>query len=226
MRAHYDALLSQLDSDVFALGVLVSDTIHQSMRALCRRDLAEATRIITADRDIDAMRDGVERSCINLIATQQPAAGDLRTITGSLTVARELERIGDYAKGIARITLRMEDESPVPSMRELQYMSALTQRLVRDSMRAFGDRDLETASEVWSQDDKVDALYEAIFRDTLATMVREPNTVRQGTFILWVAHNLERMADRATNISESVVFIVAGDLSAFRADALAHMPPR
>ena len=224
-REHYAELLKQLDGEILAMGDLVVETIGMAVDALGRRDVELARHLIEADNEIDKKRYDIERDALLLIATQQPLAGDLRNIAAILTVATELERIADYGEGIARLTLRMASEPVVASIDEIRSMIDLTQRLLTEVLEAFRDRDLETAARVWSRDDEVDEIYEQVFRRLIAEMIENPSTVRAGTYLLWVAHNIERMADRVTNIAERVAFVVTGDVAAFRDSIRAQTLP-
>jgi phosphate transport system protein len=222
-REHYDALLRQLDDEVLEMGELVAETIGQCIDALQTLDADRAQKLIAADGRIDGERYDVENRSLLLIATQQPLAGDLRTVAAVLTIATELERIGDYCEGIAELTLRIAADRPaglkppVPgSLKDIKAMASITQQLLRQSLQAYKDRDIEAAGAVWSQDDEVDALYEEVFRKLLAEMTANKANIRRGTYLLWVAHNVERMADRVTNIAERIAFIVTGDVAAFR----------
>ncbi|GAC1443971.1 MAG: phosphate signaling complex protein PhoU [Chloroflexota bacterium] len=215
-REHYDVLLRQLDDQVLYLGELVTDAIGHCVDALERLDVETAQHLIAADNDIDDKRYEIENRALLLIATQQPLAGDLRTVAAILTIATELERIGDYCEGIAKLTLRMAAE-PVPgTLEDIRTMATVTQELLRQALQAFRSRDVESAGLVWSRDDEVDVLYQAVFRSMLADMVADKATIRRGTYLLWVAHNIERMADRVTNIAERVAFVVTGDIAGFR----------
>ncbi len=214
-REHYLALLKQLDQQVIDMGALVADAIGGCITALEERDAGKAQSLIEADNQIDDQRYEIEKQALLLIATQQPLAGDLRTVAAILTVATELERIGDYCEGIARLTLRMAAEPDLMPLNDLQTMAHITQTLLHEALQAFEQRDLETAGAVWSRDDEIDELYEQVFRRLIAEMIVDTSTVRGGTYLLWVAHNIERMADRITNIAERAAFIVTGDVSAF-----------
>jgi len=175
-----------------------------------------AQSLIVADSRIDRERYDVENKALVLMATQQPAASDLRTITATLIIASELERIADYCEGIAKITLRMAAE-PVPgTLSDIRTMADVTEQLLRQALQALKNRDVEAAGEVWRQDDDVDELYESVFRRMLVDMTTNKATVRRSTYLLWVAHNLERIADRVTNITERIAFIVTGDIAGFR----------
>ncbi|MBV9281603.1 MAG: phosphate signaling complex protein PhoU [Chloroflexi bacterium] len=225
-REHYDQQLRELDAAILQMGDLVADTIVACVDALEQRDIVKAKRLIEADNHIDEERYDVESQALLLIATQQPMASDVRTVTAILTIATELERIGDYCEGIAKLTLRMAAEPELAPLSDIRAMAEITPRLLREALQAYRDRDIERAGRVWRQDDEVDELYERVFREILGDMVADPTTVRRGTYLLWVAHNLERMADRVTNIAERVAFVVTGDVAAFRGALQAQSLPR
>lgn len=224
-REHYDVMLRRLDEGVIELGELVAATIGRCIDALDRGDAAAAQRLIEADDAIDDRRYEIERAALLLIATQQPLASDLRNIAAILTIATELERIGDYCEGVAKLSLRMAAETIDAPMNDIRAMARITEELLRRSLRAFGERDLAQAGAVWRQDDEVDSLYGRIFQQLIAEMVQHQETVRGGTYLLWVAHNIERMADRVTNIAERVAFVVTGDVGAFRDQQRAQSVP-
>lgn len=224
-REHYDALLRQLDEEILQLGDLVSLTIVRSVDVLDRRDAAGAQQLIQDDNEIDRRRYAIERDALLLIATQQPLAGDLRTVAAILTIATELERMGDYCEGIAELTLRLAGEQVDLPLGDIRVMSGLTTRLLREVLQAYQKRDLAAAGEVWRADNEVDDLYERIYHDLLREMVRDRSAVRRNTYLMWIAHNLERIADRVTNIAERVAFVVNGDVETFRHEALAQTPP-
>jgi phosphate transport system protein len=225
-REHYDRQLHELDDAILAMGDLVVDTIIACMSALESGDVLAAERLIEADNEIDDKRYDIENQALLLIATQQPLARDLRIVAAILTIATELERIGDYCEGIAKLTLRMVADPVAGSLPDIHSMAEITTRLLREALYAYRDRDLVLAGEVWKRDDEVDELYEQIYRDLIATMAADPGTVRRGTYLLWVAHNVERMADRVTNIAERVAFVVTGDVTAFRDHLHAQTLPR
>lgn len=215
-REHYDLLLRELDGHLLAMADRVADTIGQCLDALERLDIDAARSLVEADGQIDEMRYEIETRALLLIATQQPLAGDLRTVAAILTIATELERIGDYCEGIAKLTLRMSTEPVTATAADVRPMALLTQQLLRQVMQAYSERDVDLAGRVWAEDDAVDGLYAQVFRTVVGTMVDDRATIRSGTYLLWVAHNVERMADRVTNIAERVAFVVTGDIAAFR----------
>jgi len=225
-REHYMELLQALDRAVLELGEVVVETMEGCMRALQEKDTEAAVGLIQGDADIDRRRQQIEHDCVVIMATQQPAAGDLRRLTSVLSISTELERIGDYCEGIAKLTLRMAGEPVIQPFDEIQNMAERTAQVLREALQAYGCRDMHRARHVWQDDDEVDVLYEQVFRDLLAAMVADASVVRRGTYLLWVAHNLERIADRATNIMESLAFMVTGDVEAFRLEAASEMPAR
>jgi phosphate transport system protein len=224
-REHFGKLIKQLDDQVYALGELVAHAIEECVEALERRDIARATRVIDGDSQIDDRRYQIEQDAFVLIATQQPTAGDLRDITSNLIIVSELERIGDYCEGIAELTLRMAAEPVLGSTEDIRSMGQITRQLLCDVLQALRERDISAAGRIWMQDDEVDELYEQVYRKLLNEMIADPSRVRRDTFLLWVAHNLERMADRVTNIAERVAFTVTGDVSTFRDELRAQTVP-
>jgi len=154
----------------------------------------------------------LKRKCVELIATQQPMASDLRIITAILNITTELERIGDYAVGIARIVIYIGDEPPLKPLIDIPRMADLTVDMLSRSMDAFINRDIEAAKKIVNEDDLVDNLYDQVFRELLTIMAEDPKTITRATRLMWTAHNLERAADRVTNICERVVFIVTGKM--------------
>jgi phosphate transport system protein len=215
-REHYDSQLKELDARVLEMGDLVAHTIAQCVDVLESLDVDAAQQLIEADNQIDQQRYDIENEALLLIATQQPLAGDLRVVAAILTIATELERIGDYCEGIAELTLRMASEPVAITGSDIRSMALFTQRLLRQSLEAYRDRNVEMAGEVWTEDDNVDRMYEQVFRSMIAGMIADRSTIRSRTYLLWVAHNIERMADRVTNIAERVSFVVTGDVAAFR----------
>lgn len=224
-REHYDALLKKLDQEILRLGEDVARTIERSVDVLERRDAAGAQQLIRDDNEIDRQRYAIERDALLLIATQQPLAGDLRTVAAILTIATELERMGDYCEGIAELTLRLAAEDVDLPLGDIRLMAGLTRRLLHQVLEAYSGRDLAAAGDVWRADNEVDDLYERIYHDLLREMVRKPAVVRRDTYLMWIAHNLERIADRVTNIAERIAFVVNGDVETFRKEALAQTPP-
>jgi phosphate transport system protein len=211
-RIDFDRDLRLLQDDLLLLGSMVEKAMAKALDALKRRDLDASQQVLNEDSLIDHKRFQIEEKCIDLIATQQPLARDLRILVTILHLAVELERMGDYAEGIARISLRMGEEPPLKPLIDIPRMGDLASSMLRRSLDAFVNRDVVAATEVCRSDDEVDALYEQVYRELLIFMFEDPKTVKRATFLLWVAHDLERLADRATNIAERVVYLVTGKM--------------
>ena len=212
MRRDFEQHLKTLQDEVLILGSMVSRAIDKSTEALKERDLDLAQRIIADDRLINRKRFEIEEHCITLIATQQPMAVDLRIIIAVLYIIVELERIGDHALGNARIAIMLGDEPPLKPYVDLPRMSEKTVEMLNLGLESFIKRDATLAKRVCDMDDEVDNLYDQVFRELLTYMAEDPHTINRATRLVWVAHNLERSADRVTNICERVIFVVTGKL--------------
>jgi phosphate transport system protein len=212
IRTTFHKKLREIQDDILAMGSMVSKAILRSIEALKNRDLDLAQQIITDDQKINNKRFEIEEKCIELIATQQPMASDLRTIVTVLNIITELERIGDYAIGISRIVIMIGDEPPLKPLIDIPRMAEQTAEMLRRSLDAFVNRDAEAARKISAEDDLVDQLYDQVFRELLTFMAEDPKTITRATRLIWVAHNLERSADRVTNICERVVFVVTGKM--------------
>ncbi len=210
IRAGYHKKLREIQDEVLVLGSMVDKALLHSVDALKARDLTTAQEIINNDIHVNRKRFTIEEQCIQLIATQQPMAGDLRTIVSVLSIVTELERIGDYAEGIARVVVMIGDEPPLKPLIDIPRMAEKATRMLRESLEAFTNRDADAARRIAAQDDEIDSLYDQIFRELLTFMIEDPRTITRATRLIWVAHNLERSADRVTNICERVVFAVTG----------------
>lgn len=209
-RSDFDRHLRLLEDDILMLGSMVEKAIAASLDALQRRDFDAAREVVDGDDHIDNKRFEIEDKCINLIATQQPLATDLRVIIALLHITQELERMGDYAEGVAKIGIRMGDEPPLKPLIDIPRMADKSASMLRRSLDALVNRDVVAAQIVVNDDDEVDALYEQVYRELLTYMIEDPHTIRRATYLIWVAHDLERIADRATNIAERVIFLVTG----------------
>lgn len=177
------------------------------------RDLRSSARVVQDDDIIVRKRFDLEEWCVDLIATQLPLAGDLRILITTLHISVELERIGDYAEGIAKISILMGDEPPLKPLVDIPRMAEKATDMLRRSLDSFVNRDVVSAAAVCNDDDEVDALYDQVCRELLTYMMADPGAIRRATYLLWIAHDLERIADRATNIAERVIYIVTGKLS-------------
>jgi phosphate transport system protein len=212
MRTTFHKKLREIQDDILAMGSMVSKAILRSVDALKKRDLELARQIIADDQQINGKRFEIEEKCVELIATQQPMASDLRIIIAILNITTEIERIGDYAVGIARIVIMIGDEPPLKPLIDIPRMAEKTADMLRRSLDAFIQRDAEAARKIAAEDDLVDQLYDQVFRELLTFMMEDTKTITRATRLIWTAHNLERAADRVTNICERVAFIVTGKM--------------
>jgi phosphate transport system protein len=211
-RNTMDHQLHQLEDEVLLLGSMVEQAVLTSVDALRLRNISVAHKIIIDDHLINEKRFAIENNILIIIATQQPMAKDLRLLTAMLEVITELERMGDYAKGIGKVVIRLEDSTiPVP-IREISQMADLAVSMLHRALGAFIAENPSVAVTIPKEDDAVDGLYNRIYSNIVSTMIANPETIDHANLILWVAHNLERMADRVTNICERTVFITTGEL--------------
>ena len=212
-RETFERQLQMLLDQVLVLGSMVEHVVLEYLDALERRDLVAARRIYEADLQVNEKRYAIESGCITLIATQQPMARDLRFLAAILEIITELERIGDYAKGICKIIMLLSDEAIDPvQIYELQEMAKLGLDMLRRALDAFVTCDATTAREIPMEDSKVDQLYNQVYRKLVEQMTADNTTVDRANHIMWAAHNLERMADRVTNICERIVYVATGEM--------------
>jgi phosphate transport system protein len=211
-RTSFERHLHELQDEVLVLGSMVEKAIYCSTDALKNRDLELAKQVVADDTKINHKRFEIEEKCIELIVTQQPMAGDLRIIVAVLNIIVDLERIGDHAAGIAKIAIMIGNEPPLKPLIDLPRMAQKAGNMLRRSLDAFIHRDAEAARQITGEDDEVDGLYDQVFRELLTFMAEDPRTITRATRLIWVGHNLERSADRVTNICERVVFVVTGKM--------------
>ncbi|MBN1188509.1 MAG: phosphate signaling complex protein PhoU [Dehalococcoidales bacterium] len=209
-RRLFDQHLRELQDHVLAMGSMVENALYSSMDALKNRDLELAGRVIKEDRAIDHKRFEIEEECIDLIITQQPLASDLRIIIAVLNIIVDLERIGDHAEGIAKISIMIGNEPPLKPLIDLPRMAEQTGSMLKRVLEAFIHHDAESATRICAEDDDIDNLYDQVFRELLTFMAEDPKTITRATRLIWVGHNLERSADRVTNIGERIVYVVTG----------------
>jgi phosphate transport system protein len=202
----------EIQDKVLTMGGAVTEAINRSIEALKSRDLKLAHKIIADDAKINEQRFAIEDRCIELMATKKPMTSDLHVIVAVLSIITELERIGDYAEGIAKIVVMIGDEPPLKPLIDIPRMAELTTEMIDKSLQSFVARDVELAKRVVTMDNVVDGLYDQVFRELLTFMMVDPKTINRATRLIWVAHNLERAADRVTNICERVVFTVTGKM--------------
>ena len=215
MRKVLEEKIQHLKDEILALGGMVEQAMRDAVEALKRRDVEASRRIYAADRDINAKRFAIEQEALITIATQQPMAHDLRVLASILEIAGELERMGDYAKGIAKINIMLGDQPLIKPLIDIPRMMEIATSMLRRALRAFVEGDVETALAIPQEDDEVDALYNQVYRELVTYMIQNPRTIDQANYLMWAAHNLERMADRVTNICERTLFVVTGELREF-----------
>jgi phosphate transport system protein len=207
--------LERLQDMILQMGSMVEDAVMMSVEYLKKRDFKGSRRIIERDIEINAQRYTIEEQTLTVIALQQPVARDLRTLAAILEIATELERIGDYAKGIGKISLLIGDRPFIKPLIDIPLMMEKALAMLRRSLEAFVQQDVETAKMIPAMDDEVDHLYEQVYRELLTYIIADPSTIEQANYLLWAAHNLERAADRVSNICERILFTVTGELSEF-----------
>jgi phosphate transport system protein len=212
LRKTFENDIQQLKDELLLLGSLVEQQTLDAVEALKKRDLEAARRIYAADAKINEKRFAIENQVMILIATQQPMAHDLRLLASILEVSAELERMGDYAKGMATINIRMGDEPLLKPLIDVPRMAQIASSMLHRALTAFVNEDAETAKVIPKEDDEVDALYDQVYRELMTFVIKDPKTIDRANYLLWAAHNLERMADRVTNICERTIFIVTGEI--------------
>lgn len=212
VRQAFEEQIRELLDDLLAMGQMVSDSIDRSVQALALQDEDLAQQVIAYDDEINATQNSIDEKCLVLIATQQPMASDLRTILAVSNIASELERIGDYTEGIGRLAAKLAAQPLLKPLIDIPRMADRGREMLLSSLEAFAQQDVEAARKLGDADDLVDALYDQVFRELLVYMMEDPRTITQATYLLWVAHNLERIADRTTNIAERVIFTDSGQV--------------
>ncbi|MBI4329877.1 MAG: phosphate signaling complex protein PhoU [Chloroflexi bacterium] len=212
IRTFFHRRLREIQDGILVMGSMVTKNILRSVEALKNRDMDLAHQLIAEDQKVNLKRFEIEEKCVELIATQQPMASDLRTIVAVLNIITELERIGDYAAGISKVVMMIGDEPPLKPLIDIPRMAEQTVSMLQRSLDAFVNRDAEAARKIAAEDDTIDHLYDQVFRELLTFMAEDPRTITRATRLIWVAHNLERAADRVTNICERVVFVITGKM--------------
>ena len=213
LRKTFEHEIQQVKDDVLLLGSMVEQAILNTVDALKKRDLKASQQILASDNLINKKRFEIENKLMILIATQQPMAHDLRLLASCMEIISELERMGDYAKGIANINLRMGDAPLLKPLIDIPRMAQKDVDMLHRALSAFVNEDVATAQALPVEDDEVDALYNQVYRELMTFVIQDPKTIERANWLLWVAHNLERVADRVTNICERTVFIATGEMS-------------
>ena len=211
-RELFEKKLRELQDEILIMGSMVEKSVQRSIDALRTRDVVLAQNVIEEDMAINAKRYDIEERCIHTIALQQPMAADLRVLVAVLFIANELERMADHAEGIARITLMIGDDPMPPPLGEISEMADRAIDMLRRSITTFIERDDQTARLICDEDDVIDNLYDTAYHALIGKMIQSPPDVPRLTYLIWTCHNLERIADRVTNVCERVIFMVTGQL--------------
>lgn len=221
-RETFERELQKLQDEILVLGSMVEQAVMGSVNSLKQRDFEAARRIYAADRQVNEKRYEIEQNTLMVIATQQPMARDLRLLAAILEIITELERIGDYAKGICRINLLLGEEPLVKPLIDIPKMAELGLSMLHRSLGAFVNRDAATARAIPAEDEQVDQLYNQVYRELLDIMIADPSKIDRANYLVWAAHNLERLADRVTNICERIVFVETGTILEFDQEDTEH----
>jgi len=210
-RHAFDRSLAELQQEILRMGSLVEQAIYNSVHSLATQDVQLAEQVISGDQVIDHLETDIEDKCLKLIATQQPIAKDLRSISTGFKIITDLERMADHAVDIARITKRLAGQPLIKPLVDIPRMAKITQQMVKDGLDAYVRADVELAKQLCVADDEVDHIYSQIFRELLTYMMEDPRTITQATYLLFVGRYIERIADHATNIAERVIYLVTGE---------------
>ena len=213
LRKTFENEIQLVKDDVLMLGSMVEQALINSVESLKKRDVKLSEKIFAEDQEINKKRFEIESKLMVLIATQQPMAHDLRLLASCMEIISELERMGDYAKGIANINIRMGDVPLLKPLIDIPRMAQIGVDMLHHALTAFVNEDVEAAQSIPVQDDEVDALYNQVYRELMTFVIQDAKTMERANWLLWVAHNLERVADRVTNICERTVFIVTGEMT-------------
>lgn len=216
-RPMFDRSLGDIRDDLLRLSSMVDCAIVDAMRALTDRNCDLATQVSINDEQLNSVRYSLEERCYSVIATQQPTGQDLRAIVGAVSVATNLERMGDHAAGIARLTLRMCDKPLLKPLVDIPQMAEIAREMIRSSLDAYLKRDLALAEKVVAQDQQINRLHDLVYEELLGYMMNDARTIERATFLLWVSHNLERIGDRSINICERAIYLATGELKEFNA---------
>jgi phosphate transport system protein len=211
-RRVLDRELQQIQDDLLRMGSLIDAAISRAIQALSVRDLSLAREVVSEDSQVNTLRFQIEQACLMIFATQQPTATDLRLVVATIILASELERMGDYAAGIGRTVLRMGDEPLLKPLVDMPRMAEIDREMLHDVLDAYVARDAVGARTVAARDDELDNLYNQIFREILTYILEDPTSTTRALYLLFSAHNLERIGDRVVNIAERVIFMNSGEM--------------
>jgi len=212
LRGEYDRQYARVQDAILRMGGMVDRAIEEAIVSLQNRDQTLAEELILRDAEVNTLRFQIEESCLALIATQQPAASDLRAVVAAMNIVVDMERMGDHAAGIAKTVVRMGDQPLLKPLIDIPKMAELSRKMLEDSLKAFVEHDEKLARSIAKYDDDMDSYYQLIFNELVGIMAARPEAVERATYLLWCAHNLERIGDRVTNIAERVIFVNTGDM--------------
>lgn len=215
LRTSFVREMEDLQAETLMLGSMVIQALKESVEALKKRDMRTAERLIQEDEIVNKKRYEIEAECLRLIAMQQPMASDLRLIAAVLEISTELERIGDYAKGIGRIILMIGPEVLIKPLVDIPQMCEIATEMLQQSLDAFMRQDVDAARRIPLRDDEVDELYNQVYRELISMIMQDISLIDRANYLIWAAHNLERAADRVTNICERIIFTVTGEFTEF-----------
>jgi phosphate transport system protein len=213
LRPTFDRELNEIHSQFLEMAHLVDQAIEQAMDALEKNDRDLAATVIAGDVKVNVLRFKIEEQCMTVIATQQPVAGDLRSLIAVMHGVLELERMGDHATGIAKIVIRTNSKMPAKPVHRLEKMAKISREMLADCMQAFIKQDSEWAKEIAGRDALMDRMHENMCSRLIHVMSKRPTLITKATYLIWCAHNLERIADRVTNLSEQVIFMTTGEMT-------------
>jgi phosphate transport system protein len=206
----FDSELKRLIQEIAQMGGLAEAELAQAIDSLARRDSEAAATVIESDRRIDAMEQDVSTLALRILALRQPMASDLREVVAAIKISSDIERIGDYAKNIAKRALQLNQLAPLRPVSSIPRMGRLAQQIVKDVLDAYVEKDANLALAAWRRDEEIDDLYTSLFRELLTYMMEDPRNIGPSTHLLFIAKNIERIGDHATNIAETVHFLALG----------------
>lgn len=212
MRNTFDYELAALQQKILSMGNLVENMLDKGVKSLQNKDSDLAREVIALEAVVDSLEKEIEQKCLQLIATQQPLAKDLRRIAAGFKIITDLERMADYCEDIAKVTLRLEGQPLIKPLIDIPHMNVLTQKMVKDALDSYVQENIELAYKMCQDDDLVDHLYAQIIRELLTYMMEDPRTIGQATSLLFVGRYIERIADHATNIGERVIYMITGEI--------------
>lgn len=206
----FDQELDLLKRTIVQMGGLAERQLESAIHSVMRRDAGLASRVVQADAQLDDYEHDIDNDAVRMLALRQPLAQDLREIVSALKIASDLERIGDYAANVAKRAIALAQVPVVRPVHTIPRMGRLVQQIIKEVLDAYADRDLDRALSAWSQDEEVDDLYTSLFRETLTYMMEDPRNITPCTHLLFIAKNIERMGDHATNVAETIHFLIEG----------------